>query len=63
MSDIKKNFSSATRIYIAGHRGMVGSALVRAFQAQGCENLVLRTRQELDPVSYTHLTLPTKRIV
>ena len=48
MSDIKKYFSSTTRIYIAGHRGMVGSALVRALQAQGCENLVLRTRQELD---------------
>ena len=48
MSDIKKNFSPSTRIYIAGHRGMVGSALVRALQAQGCENLVLRTRQELD---------------
>jgi len=40
--------SSSTRIYIAGHRGMVGSALVRALQAQGCQNLILRTRQELD---------------
>ena len=36
------------KIYVAGHRGMVGSALVRALQAQGCENLALRTRQELD---------------
>jgi GDP-L-fucose synthase len=36
------------KIYVAGHRGMVGSALVRALQAQGCENLALRTRQELN---------------
>ncbi|HMO66250.1 MAG TPA: GDP-L-fucose synthase [Verrucomicrobiota bacterium] len=37
-----------TPIYVAGHRGMVGSALVRALQAQGCSRLLLRTRQELD---------------
>jgi GDP-L-fucose synthase len=35
-------------IYVAGHRGLVGSALVRALRAQGYENLLLRTRQELD---------------
>jgi len=38
----------STRIYVAGHRGMVGSALVRALRARGCENLILRTRTELD---------------
>ena len=38
----------STRIYVAGHRGMVGSAIVRALQARGFENLLLRTRQELD---------------
>ena len=38
----------STRIYVAGHRGMVGSAVVRALQARGFENLILRTRQELD---------------
>ncbi len=43
---MKDNLSQ--KIYVAGHRGMVGSALVRALQAQGYENLVLRTRQELD---------------
>lgn len=37
-----------TKIYVAGHRGMVGSALVRALEARGHKNLVLRTRQELD---------------
>ncbi len=36
------------RIYIAGHRGMVGSALVRRLQAAGYSNLVTRTRAELD---------------
>ncbi|MEI6561696.1 MAG: GDP-L-fucose synthase [Verrucomicrobiota bacterium] len=38
----------STRIYVAGHRGMVGSAIVRALQARGLENLILRTRKELD---------------
>nr|WP_274595094.1 GDP-L-fucose synthase [Mariprofundus erugo] len=37
-----------TKIYIAGHRGMVGSAIVRLLKKQGYENLVLRTSSELD---------------
>ena len=36
------------KIFIAGHRGMVGSALVRCLQAEGYCNLLLRTRSELD---------------
>jgi GDP-L-fucose synthase len=36
------------RIYVAGHRGMVGSALVRKLQANGYDNLVTRTHAELD---------------
>jgi GDP-L-fucose synthase len=36
------------RIYVAGHRGMVGSAIVRQLQAQGDAELILRTRSELD---------------
>lgn len=36
------------KIYVAGHRGMVGSAIVRALKAQGHTNLVTRTRSELD---------------
>ena len=36
------------KIYIAGHRGLVGSALVKALQAQGYTNLLLRTHAELD---------------
>ncbi len=36
------------RIFVAGHRGMVGAALVRRLRAGGYERLVLRTRAELD---------------
>ena len=36
------------KIYVAGHRGMVGSAIVRELQRQGYHNLVLRTHAELD---------------
>jgi GDP-L-fucose synthase len=37
-----------SRIFVAGHRGLVGSALVRALETQGYRNLLLRTHQELD---------------
>ena len=36
------------RIYVAGHRGLVGSGIVRRLQAGGYRNLVLRTHAELD---------------
>jgi GDP-L-fucose synthase len=36
------------RIYIAGHRGLVGSAIVRSLLAAGADRLLLRTHQELD---------------
>jgi GDP-L-fucose synthase len=36
------------KIYVAGHRGMVGSAVVRALNAAGYANLVTRTHKELD---------------
>jgi len=36
------------KIYVSGHRGLVGSALVRKLQSEGYENLVLRTHAELD---------------
>jgi GDP-L-fucose synthase len=36
------------RIYIAGHRGLVGSALLRRVQDEGYENRLTRSRQELD---------------
>ncbi|RZK29756.1 MAG: NAD-dependent epimerase/dehydratase family protein, partial [Hymenobacter sp.] len=37
-----------SKIYIAGHRGMVGSALVRRLQQEGYTNLLTRTSAELD---------------
>ena len=36
------------RIYVAGHRGMVGSAIVRLLKQYGFQNLILRTSKELD---------------
>jgi GDP-L-fucose synthase len=41
-SDLNQN------IYVAGHRGMVGSAIVRNLQAKGYKNIVTRTHAELD---------------
>ena len=35
-------------VFVAGHRGLVGSAIVRRLQAEGFDNLLLATRQELD---------------
>lgn len=37
-----------SRIYVAGHRGLVGSAIVRRLRAEGAGHLLLRTHQELD---------------
>jgi GDP-L-fucose synthase len=37
-----------SRIFVAGHRGLVGSAIVRGLEAAGYENLLLRSRAELD---------------
>jgi len=36
------------KIYVAGHRGLVGSSLVRQLKEQGYTNLILRTHAELD---------------
>ena len=36
------------KIYVAGHRGMVGSAIVRELERQGYTNIVTRTHKELD---------------
>jgi GDP-L-fucose synthase len=40
--------SHNTQIYVAGHHGLVGSAIVRALKAQGYSQLLLRTHRELD---------------
>ena len=41
---MKKN----SRIYVAGHRGLVGSAIVRRLRSLGYTNIITRTRQQLD---------------
>ncbi len=41
----------AENIFVAGHRGMVGSAIVRQLQAQGCHNIITRGHGLLDLVS------------
>jgi GDP-L-fucose synthase len=38
----------ASKIYVAGHQGMVGSAIIRELQREGYERLVVRTHEELD---------------
>ena len=42
--DMKKN----DKIYIAGHRGLVGSAILRKLKDNGYENLIYKTHSELD---------------
>ena len=45
---MSKELNKNTKIYVAGHRGMVGSAIVRELNKQGYLNLVLRTSIEMD---------------
>jgi GDP-L-fucose synthase len=41
------------RIYVAGHRGLVGSAIVRRLEADGYSNILTRTHSELDLMEQT----------
>ena len=43
-----QGIAKEARIYVAGHQGLVGSALVRRLQAKGFSNILGRTRAELD---------------
>ena len=36
------------KIFVAGHKGMVGSAIIRELKSQGYKNIITKTRQELD---------------
>ena len=68
---------SESKIFVAGHNGLVGSAIVRNLKAKGFTNIITMDRAKLDltklhdvqiffavePVSYTHLTLPTSDLV
>ena len=40
--------SPDSKIYVAGHRGLVGSAIVRALKEKGYFNIITRTHKELD---------------
>jgi GDP-L-fucose synthase len=48
MDSSTQTISKSARIYVAGHRGLVGSALVRTLQENGYRDLILRTHAELD---------------
>jgi GDP-L-fucose synthase len=43
--------NKGSKIYVAGHRGMVGSAILRELESQGYENIVFRTHAQLDLVN------------
>tara|TARA_B110000438_G_scaffold169307_1_gene161822 strand:- start:29303 stop:30262 length:960 start_codon:yes stop_codon:yes gene_type:complete len=43
--------TNSQKIYVAGHRGMVGTAIVNTLQAQGHSNIVTRTHSELDLIN------------
>jgi len=47
---------TSDKIYVAGHTGMVGSAIVRRLRELGYRNLVLKTRDELDLTSYSQVS-------
>jgi GDP-L-fucose synthase len=40
--------AEASRVFVAGHRGLVGSAIVRRLEALGCHNVLSRRHSELD---------------
>ena len=45
------NMNKDSKIYVAGHRGMVGSAIVRELKRQGYTNIITRTHKELDLIN------------
>jgi GDP-L-fucose synthase len=45
---MNKELHKNSRIYVAGHKGLVGSAIVRKLHAEGFDNLLLRTHHELE---------------
>ncbi|MDQ8036686.1 MAG: GDP-L-fucose synthase [Pedobacter sp.] len=50
-SSLDTPLNTQAKYYVAGHRGMVGSAIVRQLEAQGCRNIITRTHAELDLTS------------
>ena len=52
----KNKMDKNSKIYIAGHKGLVGSAITRLLEKQGYKNLILKTRQELDLLNQQAVT-------
>jgi len=50
-----------SKIYLAGHRGLVGSAILRKLRAEGYNNLVLKTKDELDLMDQSAVALFFKK--
>src|SRR6202046_1693333 len=48
MSTTNNSLLAGSKIYVAGHRGLAGSAIVRRLQREGCDSIVTMTRDELD---------------
>ena len=46
--DVLLTMEKDSKIYVAGYRGMVGSAIVRKLNDEGCDNIVARSSAELD---------------
>lgn len=47
-AEMRAYMEKSGRIYVAGHRGMVGSAIVRELKRQGYEHIITRTHRDLD---------------
>ena len=56
-SRVKGMLALDARTFVAGHRGMVGSAIVRQLEASGHTNIITRTRTELDLTNQDHVSL------
>jgi len=49
----RKLMNKHSRIYVAGHKGLVGSAILRRLRSEGFDNLITRSRQDLDLMRQT----------
>jgi GDP-L-fucose synthase len=50
-----KGMNKQDKIFVAGHRGMVGSAIVRKLMAEGYENIITKTSSELDLMNQSNV--------
>lgn len=52
-----RNMQKDSKIYVAGHRGLVGSAILENLQSKGYSNIITRTHKELDLTNQTEVSL------